>query len=591
MQNQQALSAGASIDVTIVDIPEFEKQLNKTRHPDVKLQLLIQAAGALRLQNPKQACEFAQLARQAARTNPDVEKRAAALVCLARVLVLLNRDGEALECTEQARAEAGNNIDAQLLSELELAAGQACCNLQRLDKALKHLNDAAEHAADAGGPTTREQQVLAATARRHIGSCLTIRSHFDEALYYFFSAAEDLETLGEQREYAMCLLEIASVFAQVRNNDLADLYNDKALSIFTSCNCRRGICLTHARQGNLLITRNRGANATVNIDQLLQATTLLEGVIKYCETNDMTDARLASMTNRGVALALAGRTEEALTQLLEAAELARNGHVGRLVYICGSLAEIHELHGELDKALSYIDEAMGCAAELNSTLLQAKLLRNRSYVLERLGDNAAALQAARRADALREDVVSPRHIHALNARHFEQELEVAHRRCRSGMQRIKSLNSVKTKRLDMISLAEEREVKQRALLQALEDGIRRGLRNGGRSSKNVLRQLMQQIESGLEQLDPSTDGTTADTKDKQHFLVELTQICPTLSPAELRISLLLRLHLDTSAIAAALNISPRTVEAHRRSIRAKLQLPREASLTHCLTRIAVSSAD
>ncbi len=591
MPNQQVLSAGVSIDVTTVGIPEFEKHLNKTRHPDIKLQLLIQAARALRLQNPKQACEFAQRARQTARTNPDGEKRAAALVCLARILVLLNRDSEALECTEKARAEAGDNIGAQLLSELELAAGQACCNLQQLDKALKHLNRAVKITADAGGATSHEQQLVAATARRHIGSCLAIRSHFDEALYYLYSAAEDLETLGEQREHATCLLEIASVFAQVRNNDLADLYNDKALAIFTSCNFRRGICLTHARQGNLLITRNRGTDATVNIDQLLQATKLLEGVIHYCETNDMTDARLASMTNRGVALALAGRMEEALTQLQEAAELARNGHVGRLVYICGSLAEIHERRGELDTALEHIDEALDCAAELNSTLLQAKLLRDKSHLFERLGDSAAALQAARQADALRDGVVSPRQIHALNARHFEQELEVARRRCRSGMQRINSLNGAKAKRQEMIGMAGEREVKQRALLHALEDGIRRGLRNGGRSSKNVLRQLTQQIDSSLEQLDKTSDDLSATTADDQHFLIELTQICPSLSRAELRVSLLLRLHLDTAAVADALNISPRTVEAHRRSIRAKLQLPHEASLTHCLTRIAPAGAD
>lgn len=60
---------------------------------------------------------------------------------------------------------------------------------------------------------------------------------------------------------------------------------------------------------------------------------------------------------------------------------------------------------------------------------------------------------------------------------------------------------------------------------------------------------------------------------------------PTLSQVEIKICLLMRLHLSTKDIASILWLSPRTVETHRFSIRKKMNLEKDTNLSRTLQEV------
>lgn len=71
----------------------------------------------------------------------------------------------------------------------------------------------------------------------------------------------------------------------------------------------------------------------------------------------------------------------------------------------------------------------------------------------------------------------------------------------------------------------------------------------------------------------------------QAFVHSLTTACPALTPAEIRLCLLLKLNLANKEIAALLNVSTRTLDAQRMSIRRKLGLEKGANLVTFLEGI------
>ncbi len=75
------------------------------------------------------------------------------------------------------------------------------------------------------------------------------------------------------------------------------------------------------------------------------------------------------------------------------------------------------------------------------------------------------------------------------------------------------------------------------------------------------------------------------------FLRKLTALCPSLTPAQLRVSALVRNNLSTQEIADLLYLSERTVDTHRTHIRKKLRLEPTADLAAFLAAVETEEAD
>jgi len=63
------------------------------------------------------------------------------------------------------------------------------------------------------------------------------------------------------------------------------------------------------------------------------------------------------------------------------------------------------------------------------------------------------------------------------------------------------------------------------------------------------------------------------------FFRELTTLCPTLTPSELKTASLLKLNLSSKEIADILTVSVASVEIYRHRLRRKLQIPHGTGLT------------
>lgn len=87
------------------------------------------------------------------------------------------------------------------------------------------------------------------------------------------------------------------------------------------------------------------------------------------------------------------------------------------------------------------------------------------------------------------------------------------------------------------------------------------------------------ISKGLIQDKEWSDFNTYFEQINQHFYTRLKQACPGISPNDLKICALIKLHLSIKEMAAILNISPDSVKTARYRLRKKLQLNTEDSLT------------
>ena len=111
------------------------------------------------------------------------------------------------------------------------------------------------------------------------------------------------------------------------------------------------------------------------------------------------------------------------------------------------------------------------------------------------------------------------------------------------------------------------------------------MKNSGDGNWNQIDELLARIREGAGNVEALRLFTSELERLDEASLQMLARTCPDLTPAELRVALLLRLNFNNKDIAALLNVSVRTLDAHRRSIRRKLGLNRKEHLGAYLSRL------
>lgn len=156
-----------------------------------------------------------------------------------------------------------------------------------------------------------------------------------------------------------------------------------------------------------------------------------------------------------------------------------------------------------------------------------------------------------------------RHILQLKAEKLEQEME----------RKVGELTSM------ALRLAHSGE-----FLQKLRDRIARfSHEERGADGRDFANVLLGEIRANMQQ---DSDWETFEHQ-FQHvhhgFFQRLSERHPNLTPTELKVCSLLKINLSSKEIGNILNISARTVDNHRLSIRRKLALPSDANLTTLLS--------
>jgi tetratricopeptide (TPR) repeat protein len=120
------------------------------------------------------------------------------------------------------------------------------------------------------------------------------------------------------------------------------------------------------------------------------------------------------------------------------------------------------------------------------------------------------------------------------------------------------------------------------LLQQLKDELKSISQHGAENPKRQLRVLSRNIDLNLSHEKAWESFRQAFEQVHPSFFKQLSQRCPGLTHAELRLAALMKMHLNSQEIASTLNISTDSLRVGRYRLRKKLKLEKETKLSSYL---------
>ncbi len=286
-----------------------------------------------------------------------------------------------------------------------------------------------------------------------------------------------------------------------------------------------------------------------------------------------------------------------------------------LAFYHNNIGNVHKLLGNRQKALEHYHHALMLSQKIGAKYARIDVLINLGFFYTEDGDWTTAHTYLTEALALSDSVQSDSQLSdILDAL---TQLYKSQGRYREALEAQEQLNQVQRKifnanadaRLKKLQLAmqieryiDERNAleselahKQRALqtltltltqnsqlIAELRDELLK-LKNSP-SSKRHFDALLQKLNAHTSQNENSQLFQQQFELLHPTFLTRLAQAFPQLTPTELKLCALLKSNFHNKKIARLLNISERTVESHRFSIRTKLRLKRQDNLVQFLTR-------
>ena len=326
--------------------------------------------------------------------------------------------------------------------------------------------------------------------------------------------------------------------------------------------------------GNTLYAQNRLEPA---LEHLLCAMACYEGI---------GDRRgLASMfISIGNIYEKMGRIEDALDYQSRARNvLSELGIDDVYATVAANIGNLNHKMGNINEARLILDEALLMAREMDDRHLQLRVHEMLSETLQSVGNVSGALDHLRQAYVLRAQLQSLEHQRVIaelqvrfDVERYVKEMEIY----RLGNEQLTLQNAHKTSELNAKTLALVERGK-------LISDIRQGIDNLRKHCKGTTLRMVEELRNVLTGHVSSVDDWHGfETQfDQVHpgFRQRLVELCPEITPGELRVCALLATGLESKEIANIRHVTVRTIEAHRLRIRRHLRLPKEINLTAYLT--------
>lgn len=289
----------------------------------------------------------------------------------------------------------------------------------------------------------------------------------------------------------------------------------------------------------------------------------------------LTMAEIISEKNAAAAMNYATEALEILESL---------GDLRGQVVARSAIGEIYLKGGELPRAIDSFLDALGIAEQIGQRVLQCGLHELLATAHERLGEPARSLEHYKHFVELERDLRGQEAMTAIAMAEARAEIDRAeqdreiYRMKNSQLEREMEL---KQKELAGIAL---QLLRHGELMKYLEEEARSSMRDRG-ESRGLARNILSRIEQNRHQNDAWTTFEERFNQVHSGFIPKLLQRCTSLTPAELKICALLKINLSSKEIGSLLNISSRTVDIHRTSIRRKLDLDTATNLTAFLATL------
>lgn len=233
-------------------------------------------------------------------------------------------------------------------------------------------------------------------------------------------ALQDLETAlpacrsGEDPELLFDTLNLLGiVYGELGNAEAALDWHQRALAVAESQGRPRLLAISRANMagreldlGETWLAEGRSTEAEAALRRSLE---LNEAALAIAIEAQLQRVQVVVHSNRGAALALLGRREEALAAFAQQLRLAEGrGDQGSRVQRAQYLALMYREAGELEAARGIAAEGLGIGEQARSKNLLIPLYELASELAEQAGDHAEALRLYKRFHVLRSE-------HALNS--------------------------------------------------------------------------------------------------------------------------------------------------------------------------------
>ena len=388
--------------------------------------------------------------------------------------------------------------------------------------------------------------------------------------------AREIEGAGYSRMLGGVYNNIGASYAAHQEYDKSISYFTKALGEYTTSNDERGKCFTNSNLAEQYLVLHR----------LEQAQFHIQAALDIARKYHFIDLEIEILPVYSRVLLASNGAEPALKALGESL-----AHCHALGHKRG-IAKLSIAHGNLLLHLARIFEteamyhgALECARGMNDAALESEAHKALAELYERLNDTRRALHHHKEFHALDKQMFnqdSQRNIANLQVLYETQAAEKERDMYRIENDKLHLEKELATKELSAMAL---HLVQKNEMLETLRRKAREIVESYAEESRLLAREMVRQIEGNIRDDSSWESFNRQFTKLHSDFTHILSEKFPTLTPMELKICALLKIQLTSKEIAAALVISPRTVEDHRNRMRKKFGLAKDANLSTFLASL------
>jgi len=502
------------------------------------------------------------LARRAAEHRVEIQ----VLVLWGGNLIDIGRHEEASRRLASALRLARRHGMADLIPEILIGQGRIDLLHGRFQRAMALLDQAASASEGNDSHPTLHTRLNEQVGRIHL-----LTGDLARALGCFYRMAATAERAGSRRQLARALNCVSMVF---RHSE------DPMAALETA-----ELALAQARSiGDRLMEAsflNNLGNALNAAGRTLDALEAYRGSLQSAREIGERSLEIASLENIGVALSGLGRISEAAIAYQEsltiAEEVGDKLGVARCRVGLGILALLERRFDHaIDDLLVGLSDAEAVGAL--STIREAHEHLGRAY--EERGEAEKAMIHIRKEGELRHRLIGAERLSEVMRLRMRDAIEKERREREALRERNRALEMEVEHQLQELNAMAVRLTQTGNLLHSLQRQMGANTTRSKEEIEEIVDRMRKaaQLDQEWEQFDRRLDQIHGG------FLADLARRYPDLTPAELKVSALLRTQIGTKDIANLLNVGTRVVEKHRWNIRRKLGLGQGENLSAFLAK-------
>ncbi|MES2766858.1 MAG: tetratricopeptide repeat protein [Bacteroidota bacterium] len=387
----------------------------------------------------------------------------------------------------------------------------------------------------------------------------TIYSNVGEiqkALEYYFAALEIAERLNSFTLQAITLGAISTVYQENGDAEVALEYSSRALALHDKfINPAEKVLILAMMADNL-----------ESLNRLDEAESHLEQAWEIVRGKNLRPKELRLLIASAALALKKGQDPEALQLLQNALVLAEEIQANR------DKVKILLETGKLSSSAELLMQALQTAQEIGFKASVPEIYHALYDHYERSGDIQAAFDNYKLFHTVKQEIHGEDAIRRMQVVMVQHEAEKARKDALNMRLKSELLEYDARVRIQQLNDLKEDAIQKNQVLSEIKQNTQEALRQHGLKQQQTLRTIIKTAEEGATTFWQQLEDRSRLVEGE--FAEKILQICPDLTPTELRIILLLKNGMSNKEISHLLFLAERTIEYHRTLIRKKLQLKR-----------------